>query len=451
MSDLIEQTVILGGGFTGLYTALYLRRSQYPQSVILIDREECFRFRPLLYEYFSDQMDAEQVMPHFEDLLRGSGVIFVQDAVESIDLHERKVRLSSGRTCPYSHLVLALGSVTGYFGVEGAQEYALPFRDAADAIALKRYLHERLEQAIHTEDPAERRKLLTFVVIGGGPTGVELAATLADLVPNWYENLGGHRQAVQVLLLNRGPEILKGDINDPLRGTAQAELQNRAVQVEILANATATAIRPDAVEYQQDHRTQTIPTVNAFWTAGTATHPLIKDLPIPDEHRDHKGRILVKPTLQLPDFPEVFAGGDCAVIEDTALPPTAQVAHQQGDAIAKNLLAIAQGKAPKPAEVKVRGTLMKLGLEDAAANLFERFEVDGTPGHLIRQGTYMNVLPTPWHDFKITLKWFNQEIFEQHLKPKSTGQAMKWAFGAIVATMVARKILKALGNSEGKG
>ncbi len=134
MSNPVSQTIILGGGFSGLFTALHLANQDYPDSIILIDSNERFCFKPLLYEYFSGEMDAFQVVPRFVELLKGSGVTFVQDTVESIDLHQRQVKLTSGTSYNYSNLVLALGSVTGYFGVEGAKEYALPFRTQKDAM-----------------------------------------------------------------------------------------------------------------------------------------------------------------------------------------------------------------------------------------------------------------------------------------------------------------------------
>jgi len=448
MSDLIQQTIILGGGFTGLFTAIHLSRSNYPRSVILIDREERFRFRPLLYEYLSGQMEEPEVMPRFQDLLDGRGVTFVQDAVQTIDLHQHQVTLASGTSCPYSNLVLALGSVTGYFGVEGAKENALPFREGKDAIALDQRLRECLIQATQTQDMEQRRRLLTFAIIGGGPTGVELAATLADLLPPWYEAMGGQPQEIRVVLLNRGAEILKGDINDPLRDTAYEELQNRAVKVELLSEAQATAVRPDSLDYEQGDKVETLPAATIVWTAGTSTHPLIKDLPIAEENRDRKGRPLVKPTLQLLDFPDVFAGGDCAAVEGNSLPPTAQVAHQQGDAIASNLQALAKGREPKPADVSIRGTLMKLGLEDAAANISNQVEVDGELGHLIRQGTYMNILPTPLRDLKLTAKWFKEDVYQDYLEPKVTGKTAKVVAGAVVGTLIARKLLKALGDED---
>jgi len=452
MNNPIYQTVIVGGGFTGLFTTLHLTHDHYPRSTILIDQNERFCFKPLLYEYFSGQMDAQQVVPRYEELLRGSGAIFVQDSVQSIDLHQRQVKLASGDCYNYSNLVLALGSVTGYFGVEGAKEYALPLWSQQDAIAIDRHLRDCLRRAVQVEDPEERRRLLTMTVIGGGPSGVEMAATLADMLPHWYEALGGNPQEVRVVLLNHGKEILEGDINSHLRQTAEQELQKRAVPIEMLMGAEATAVRQNAVEYRCDDKTETLPTATTIWTTGTSTHPLIKDLPIPKEKRDRHGRLFVTPTMQLLDFPEVFAGGDCAAIKDNSLPPTAQVAYQQGAAIAHNLKAIALGNELKPAKVNIRGTLLKLGLEDAAANIYDKFELDGEIGHLIRQGTYLELLPTPIHDFKVTTEWLREEIFHRHLDSGSAGKtavrAMEFVGGAVVGVLVARKLLKMLGDDD---
>jgi NADH dehydrogenase len=284
--------------------------------------------------------------------------------------------------------------------------------------------------------------------VGAGPTGVELAGTLADLVPHWYTKQGGNPQEVRVVLLSRGSQILKGDLNDPLREIAATELQKRAIGVELITDATVTAVYPDKVKYEQNDETKQITAHTTFWTAGTATHPLIKNLPVSEENQDPKGRLIVEPTLQLREFPEVFAGGDCAVMRDQSYPPTAQVAHQQGSAIAQNLQALVRGKEPQPAEVGISGTFMKMGLEDGIANIFNRLEINGSAGHLIRQGTYMNILPTPKHNLKIAGKWINEEVYQEYLKPESTGQAVKWVAGAVIGAVVARKVAQALTEED---
>lgn len=472
------QTVILGGGFTGLFTALHLSHQHYPRSIVLIDQNDRFCFKPLLYEYFSGEMDADQVVPRYHELLNHSGVIFVQDTVQSVDLHQKQVQLAGGDCYGYSNLVLALGSITGYFGVEGAREHAFPFRTQADAIAIDRHLRDCLQRAVQLNEPEQRRHLLTTAVIGAGPSGVEMAGTLADLLPQWYQALGGQPQEVRVVLINHGQEILEGDINSQLRHTAQKALQRRAVAVELLLGAEVTAIQPNTIEYRQDNHTVSLPTGTVIWTTGTNTHPLIKSLPIPDQHRDKHGRLNVTPTLQLPDFPDVFAGGDCAVDLQAApaqhnsyeqpelqhnqstssdihhpalqpLPPTAQVAYQQGYAIASNLRSLALGFDTKPAKVNIRGTLLKLGLEESVANIFNRVEVEGELGHLIRQGTYLELLPTPLHDFKTTTEWLKDEVFNRHTG--SVSKAVKVAEvvgGVVVGAIVAKKLLNTLSTDS---
>ncbi|WP_068818245.1 NAD(P)/FAD-dependent oxidoreductase [Phormidesmis priestleyi] len=478
MATPIYQAVILGGGFTGLFAALHLSHQHYPRSVILIDQNDRFCFKPLLYEYFSGEMDAGQVMPRYEELLQRSGVIFVQGSVESIDLQQRQIQLVGGDCYGYSNLVLGLGSVTGYFSVEGAKENALPFRTQDDAIAIDRHLRDRLQRAIQLQDSDLRRRLLTTIVVGGGPSGVEMAATLADFLPQWYAELGGDVEEVRVLLVNHG-ELLEGDVNSQLRTTAEQALQERAVLVEVIIGAKVTAIHLDRLEYQRNDKTETLDAGTIIWTTGTTTHPLIKSLPIPDEHRDKHGRLSVTPTLQLPDFPEVFAGGDCAMdlqpksgsgdayepaesqSDQTTsaenhhpnpkpLPPTAQVAYQQGAAIAYNLCASALGYALKPARVNLRGTLLKLGLNNSAANIFDTIEVTGEVGHLIRQGTYLELLPTPIHNFKATTEWLKDEVVERY-QTNSVKQVVKTAGivgGVVMGAAIARRIARSLSDDR---
>ena len=408
-----HQTVILGGGFAGLFTAIHLSKKGYSQPVVLIDTEERFTFKPLLYELLSEELSRNQVLPRFEKLLHGSGVKFVQDQVQAIDLPNRGVELAKGGRYAYNHLVLALGSVAGDFGIEGVNENTFPFRSGKNAIALKNHLRNRLKQATRTPDPQQRRYLLTVAVIGAGPAGVELAATLGDLLPHWYSEMGGNPEEIRLVLMNRGSQILKGDINRHMRPSARTALKKRSVPVEFLLGASVSAVTPQRVEFKRNNQNESLEAATMVWTTGTTTHPLIQSLPIPPSHRKKGGRLLVAPTLRLPHFPEVFAAGDCAadLQNPQILPPNAQVAYQQGEAIAGNLLAISQGKPPTSAEVHLRGSLLKLGLGVARANLFENFVVTGKAAHLMRLGIYLTLLPNLAHNLEATTQWLNNESF----------------------------------------
>ena len=272
-------TLILGGGFTGLFTALHLSHQRCTLPTILIDQEWSFIFKPLLYEFLTGELNVDLVWPRYDELLHNSGIAFVRDTVQDIDLQTRQVQLSSGLQYTYSNLVLALGSTVGYFGIEGAKENTFPFRTGEDAIALGQHLRDCLQRASQTSDIEERRTLLTVAILGAGRSGIELAGTLADLLPDWYAPLGGDVSEIRIVVIQRGKEILKGDLNN-LRSSAHSALQKRTVPVELLLEAEVSAVLANQVEFKRHNSSEVFPAATIIWTTGTATHPLIKALPI---------------------------------------------------------------------------------------------------------------------------------------------------------------------------
>lgn len=413
---------IVGAGFTGLFTALHLRHQHDLRSITLIEPQDRFVFKPMLYELLTGELPEDTVCPTYKELLKSSDITFVQDKVEAIDLSQRRLTLASGLNCTYDHLVLAVGSVQGYLGTEGAQKNAFAFRTRENAITLERQLRQCLQRASQTNDAAQQRSLLTFAIVGAGPTGVEMAATLADLLPYWYAQLDGDSHEIRIVLINHGKTILAGDVNAGLKEDALHAFRTRTVPVELILGVGVKSVDPDHLEYQPANSTEikTLLTQTTIWTAGTAVNPLIQSLKsqIPADHLDKHGLPLVTPTLQLLDFPEVFAAGDCADVQEQELPALAQVAYQQGASIAHNLIALAQGASPSPAYVSLRGTLMKLGLGNGVANLFDKLQVTGKPGDLIRNAAYLEMLPTPLHDFKATTEWLKEETFHRYHRPK---------------------------------
>ena len=326
-------TLIVGGGFVGLFTALHLRHKDYPHPIVLIDPQSQFAFKPMLYDFLSGEMQTEQVFPSYQELLTRSDITFVQDTATQIDLPNRRVQTASGKSYHYGNLVLGVGSSQGYFGTEGAAENAFAFHTQSD---------EELQQH---------------------PKGVEL------------------RLGVSVKSVTADSLTYQAQPIDPI---------------------------------------QTLATATTIWSAGTTANPLLKTLSLPDNRSDRNGLPLVTPTLQLADFPEVFAGGDCAIVEQKSLPALAQVAYQQGAGIAHNLIALAEGKPPKPVQVNLRGTLMKLGMGKGLANIFDRVQIGGIEGALIRDATYLEMLPTPIHNFKATAEWIQESIFNSFTQPAVT-------------------------------
>ena len=408
-----DSILILGGGFAGLFTALHLSQQGCKLPIKIVDRETRFIFKPMLYELMSGEAPVNRVWPRYEDLLSDRNITFILGDIDAIDLKREEVWLKDGLSYGYRYLVLALGDVTAYFNVPGAEKHTVSFRSAEDAISLAKRLRKQLQQAAQATTAEERSRLASVAIVGAGPSGVELAATLADLMPQWYEALSGDPSELSIKLLQRGDEILSGGATEQLRRTAKQALGKRRMPVTLQLNTSVKAVEAGRLVCQQGDESKTMDAGTIVWTAGSATHPLIQQLPIGGEERDRRGRLFVKPTLQLPSDPNVFAGGDCATTLDNPMPASAQVAYQQGKTIAHNLMALANEKPLEVADPNLRGTLLKLGIEESAVELFDKFEIKGHIGHLIREGTYLSLLPTPAHNLKIGTEWVTEEIFEQ--------------------------------------
>jgi demethylphylloquinone reductase len=245
-------TLILGGGFTGLFTALHLSHQHYQTPTILIDKGSRFIFKPLLYEFLTGEMNTRYICPRYDNLLHKSGIQFIQDTIQSIDLNQRQVKLASGLHYNYSNLVLSLGSIAGYCGVEGAKEHTLQFSSTDDAVILAKHLRDCLQRATQASKP-QQKTLLTVAIMGAGCTGIELAATLADLLPNWYAALGCNVADIRVVVIQRGKEILKGN-NELLRQAAQTALNERNIPVELMLETEVIAVHPNTVVLKRNNQ-----------------------------------------------------------------------------------------------------------------------------------------------------------------------------------------------------
>jgi len=420
-------TIIVGGGFVGLFTALHLRHRQHSDPIVLIDPQSYFVFKPMLYELLTAELPESVVCPSYDELLVNSGIEHWPEAVTGIDLQNRQITLASGRGGGYDNLVLAVGAVQGYLGTEGAEHHAFAFRSRGEAIALKTHLQACLRRSLTTADPAERQALLTVAIVGAGPAGVEMAATLADLLPSWYLAMGGNVSELKICVINHAPTILAGDANAHLKTTALDALKNRTIPVELRLGVGVKSVTEKQLIYQEkgQEQPQTLTTYTTIWTAGTAVNSLIQQVSeqLPPEHCDRHGQPLVSQSLQLLDFPEVFAAGDCVSVQDNPKPALAQIAYQQGAAIAHNLMAYQRHKPLITPDPQLRGTLMKLGLGNGVANLFDKVQIDGKVGDLLRNATYLELLPTPLHNFKATTQWLEEETINRFHRPHAPSNA----------------------------
>jgi NADH:quinone reductase (non-electrogenic) len=352
--------VIVGGGFGGLCAALAL--ADQPVRVTLLDRRNHHLFQPLLYQVAAAALSPSDIATPLRSILRRAANVTVLLAeVERVDLANRRLVLDRGEI-GYDALILAAGASHSYFGHDEWEVFAPGLKTLEDALEIRRRVLLAYEAAEREHDGAEQRALLTFVVIGGGPTGVELAGALGEISRQTIARdfrLIDPTEA-RIILLEGGPRILQ---SFPESLAHRAEEALRRFGVEVRTNAVVTRVTPDAVWLGGEQiRARTV-----LWAAGVAAAPLCRTLGAP---LGRAGHVLVEPDLSIPGHPEVFAVGDmCAFLHQTGapLPGVAPVAIQQGRAAADNVLRWLGGLATRPFHYRDRGSMATIGRAAAVA------------------------------------------------------------------------------------
>jgi NADH dehydrogenase len=365
-----KRILILGGGFGGIYTAMALEKSlerDEDVEIALINRENYMVFQPMLAEIISGSIEILHTIAPIRRLCP-TVTLHVRE-VESIDLENKVVSTSPGfrphaHKIEYDYLVLALGNVLNFSIMPGLEEHALLFKNLGDALLLRNHIIHALEEADIEEDQDLRRRLLTFVVAGGGFSGVEVVAELNDVVRRvvrHYRHI--NPDELQVILLHAGPCILP-ELPEALGIYAQNILRRRGVHIRL--NTRLTTATADEVVVDTGER---IPTKTLVSTVPSAPHPLVAALPCQKE----RGRVVVNEFLEVPGYPGVWALGDCAFIIDQKTgqpcPPTAQYAVREGRCVAHNILAILRGTPKKPFFFSALGLLSALGHRSAVAQV----------------------------------------------------------------------------------
>ena len=356
--------VIVGAGFGGMETAKRLANT--PVQITLIDRQNYHLFQPLLYQVAIAGLVPSQIAYPLRTIFRNQkNLTFQMGEVSSIDFNARYIR-SNGSVIAYDYLVLAVGGQTNFFGLNAVEENGFQLKSIEDATGTRNHLLRMFERASREVDPDIRKALLTFVVVGGGPTGVETAGALAELITHVmakdYPQMD--LREVRVLLIEATDTVMVAYPNE-LRKATMKLLEGK--NVEILLNTRLIDYNGRRITLADGSH---IDAHTLIWTAGVRSAEMTDRLGV---QQAAAGRVCVEPTLQLPAHPEVFVIGDAAYVEDEKgrpLPMLATVAQQQAKTAARNIQNILKGKKPEAFHYKDPGLLATIGRNAAVARIW---------------------------------------------------------------------------------
>jgi|HubBroStandDraft_2_1064218.scaffolds.fasta_scaffold08521_2 NADH dehydrogenase len=420
-----KRIVILGGGFAGMKTAESLEHQfQHDRSVgiTLISETNALLFTPMLAEVAGSSLEPSHISTPLRSSLPRTN--FIRATVETIDLEKRIVKLVADpsradrgpREIPYDQMVLALGATSNYLGMTNVQKYALDFKSLLDAIRVRNRVIEMFERADGETNPELRRRLLTFVVAGGGFAGVELAGALNDFgrgILADYPNL--KPEDLNVVLVHSREHILS-ELSESLGRYAQEKMAARGVIFRL--NARLKDFQPGVVLLSDGE----IPAETLVWTAGTAPNPLLRVLPV---ERDKRGAVIVESTLAVKDHPGVWALGDCAAVTDSVTgkpcPPTAQFALREAPVLAKNIHAFWEGRPLRPFHFDSLGSLCVVGHQTACAELSIPFaraksvRFSGLLAWAMWRGIYLAKLPGLERKIRVLMDWTVELFFPRDI------------------------------------
>ena len=354
-----RRVVIVGGGFGGLYAARALKRAEV--QVTLVDRSNHHLFQPLLYQVATAALSPAQIAVALRRVLRGQKNVAVQMAeVASVDTAAHRLAFADGGALDYDFLILATGATHSYFGHEEWEPFAPGLKTLEDAVTIRRRVLLSYEAAEREPDAKRRAALLTFVVVGAGPTGVELAGALAEIARHVlsadFRNIDP--ASARVVLIEAGPRVLPAFAPE-LSTRAQRKLERMGVQV-ILGKAV-TGIDGEGVTLFDGERLQSR---CALWAAGVQASPLARTLGAP---LDKAGRVVVNPDLTVPGAPDVYAIGDLASLP--GVPGVAPAAIQGGRYVARAIQTRLRGRTPEPFHYVDKGSLATIGRAAAVAQV----------------------------------------------------------------------------------
>jgi NADH dehydrogenase len=416
-SEFEKKVLVVGGGFGGYTVATdlcKLTEGRDDVGVLVIARENYFTFWPMVPGIVSSDIDARNVAQPLSRALILAGASFRRATIVGIDAERKVAKAEGGIEFPYDQLIISLGGMPNFFGIPGVEEHSMTMRGVEDAERVRNRVIERFEEVslIREEVPDSK---LTFVVIGGGATGVEVASEIHSLVhenlaPD-YPNIDPYR--VRIYLIEGMPNILP-ELDPALRRAARTRLVNE--RIEVLTNAMAEEITENCVKLKGGRQ---IPTENVIWTAGNRPNQTIQDLGLP---YDGRTGIKVDLTLRVEGHSDIWAVGDCAAIQDarqedgSIVPPTAQAAIQEGHVAARNVLKTLDGEGDlEEFRYKPIGQLVELG-SDFAVNEVMGVRFSGVMAAIFWRLAYLVRLNSPQSKVRVAADW----IFGLFLRPAVT-------------------------------
>jgi NADH:ubiquinone reductase (non-electrogenic) len=408
MQNKRARIVIVGGGFGGLFTALDLSGSC---DVTLISDADHFLFTPMLYEYFSGEVEEWHIAPKYKELLDES-VNILRDEVTYIDLEARTITLKDrAESLTYDVLVVAVGGVTNFVGVPGAAEYSIPFRKIAHADELRLRMVDALDHVPPDLPPQDIQRALTFAVVGAGASGVELSTKMADLLRDAFKRRA-LRGEPRVLVIEMGDKVVPG-MGAEIREFVEDALRESRVEVHTLTRVVRVAEK--TLVFEHNGVQSEIDTAAVVWAGGVRVSPVVENLKV---EKTSRGLILVNPTLQVPSHQDVFALGDIAFYKDAAptLAGTGQLALQEAGLVAKNVKAFLSGDELHTKHFEELGEAVSLGTERAAV-LAGGKAFGGTLARQARFALYTARLPTWHHRLRVGASWFFEGTAPRPLLP----------------------------------
>ena len=416
-SKSITKILILGGGYSGIGVLKKLQdkfESDVNVSISLVSQDNFFLHTPLLPEMATGMLTARHIATPIRAFCKRAR--YYQAKVKSIDLKNNKVTITrdldkSNRQLDYDYLVLALGSITNYYGNNNVEKYSLTIKTLGDAVRLRNHIISRLESADQEEDLKKQSELMTFVVVGGGFSGVETVGEINDFVresaEKFYRNIDPEK--IRIILVSASEKILP-EIGD-LGTYAMKYLIEKGV--EIIKNTKLVDASENHILLDNDTK---IPCSTFVWAGGVTVDPVIEKL---DTEHDKSGRVLVDNHLALKEHSTIFALGDCASIIDErtgkSYPPTAQHAVREARIVANNLVsAIRGGSSQKPFVYSSKGSMAKIGKRNGVA-LFMGKRIRGFTAWFLWRQYYLSTLPTTEKKFRVAIDWFADLFFPRDI------------------------------------